>query len=200
MATKTKSTTKTAASVEATPIRYLEGSPKGYRADAKTGSFNINGRTHVGHELTIQPIAYRFFKDDLFGRGFIEWAEVFFIDDKNCLSCLMFNGVSLQNFKQFASELFYEDCGLTDIRIDISWTKQKNEKVNATYHVATFEVVEVLNDEAKEAVQDLVSNVRIYRADTLTPNAFIYDQRNFFIPDNMKPEEIVEGEKEQLRA
>jgi hypothetical protein len=183
-----------------TEIRYMVGSPKQYRADAKTGSFNINGRTHVGNELSIQPIAYRFFNDNLFNRGEIEWAEVFFVDESNCISSLMFNGVSLQNLKQFTSELFYEDAELTDIKMDISWSKQKNEKVNATYHVASFEVAEIIPESEKKAQLDLVSKVQIYRSETLTPNAFISEQKNFFIPNNMKPTEIVESEQEALKA
>lgn len=38
-------------------IKYLPGSPRQIRFDAKAGQFNINGKELLGPTLTFQPIA-----------------------------------------------------------------------------------------------------------------------------------------------
>ena len=62
--------------------KYLEGHPRQYRFDAKEGVFNINGTEKLGRTLTFQPIAWRIFTDNILNMGTKNWAEIFFIDDK----------------------------------------------------------------------------------------------------------------------
>ena len=65
--------------------KYLEGHPRQYRFDAKEGVFNINGSEKLGRSLTFQPIAWRIFTDNILNMGTKNWAELFFIDQKNYL-------------------------------------------------------------------------------------------------------------------
>ena len=172
-------------------IRYREGSPKQYRADAKTGTFNINGRTEVGNSLTFHPIAYRHFRDNLFNRGEMEWIELFFIDENNCISSIMFSGYSLKNMRRFTGELFYENVTLTDVVIEVTWEKHKNEAANAVYHIASFNVVEEVSDKVKEAVAALVGNVEIYRHDTITPTCMMLEKVNYRFPKSLLSDELI---------
>ena len=77
--------------------RYLEGHPKGYRFDAKEGEFNINGIKKLGRTLTFRPIAWRIFVDNILNMGVKNWAELFFIDEKNGVSAILFHGYSVDN-------------------------------------------------------------------------------------------------------
>ena len=196
MAKKAKTPETNVTAQAADELRYMPGSPKQYRADAKVGQFNINGRTVVGDSLEIHPIAYRFFRDNLFNRGALEWVELFFINEKNCLSSIMFNGYSVQNLVQLLGELFYDDVTLTDIVLGISWEKHKNEEANAVYFIAQFNVVEEVSDEVKQAVTALTNEVAIYRADTVTPTCEIREQVNYSIPAHLLPEELMDNVSE----
>ena len=71
--------------------RYLEGHPRQYRFDAKEGVFTINGSEKLGRTLTFQPIAWRIFTDNILNMGTKNWAELFFIDEKNCVSAVLFH-------------------------------------------------------------------------------------------------------------
>lgn len=197
MSKKVKATETAVAENEVTEIRYKKGSPKQYRADAKLGQFNINGRTVVGESLDIHPIAYRFFRDNLFNRGTMEWVELFFIDEQNCLSSIMFNGYSVQNLVQLLGEMFYDDVTLTDIVLGVTWEKHKNETANAVYYIANFTVVEAVSHEVKEAAKLLTKEVEIYRADTITPTCEMAEKVNYTLPAHLIPEELMDNVEEQ---
>ncbi len=53
------------------------------------GNFNVNGQ-RLGDALAFQPVAWRIFSDDILSMGRKNWAEVFFVDEKDCLSAILF--------------------------------------------------------------------------------------------------------------
>src|SRR3712207_4442785 len=76
--------------------KYLEGHPKQYRFDAKEGKFNINGTVKLSDSFTFQPIAWRIFEDDIMQMGRKKWAEIFFVDEKQCVCAILFHGWSVE--------------------------------------------------------------------------------------------------------
>lgn len=47
--------------------RYLTGNPREYRFNGQVGKFYLDG-TDIGAKLKMQPIAWRFFEENLFAR------------------------------------------------------------------------------------------------------------------------------------
>jgi hypothetical protein len=199
MSTKAKLTTNGAAGtqeestgneiVPTTPaqaFRYLEGRPKQYRADAKAGNFNINGGTPVGGTLTFIPIAWRFFEDDILQMGKKKWVELFFVDDKNCVSAILFHGYSREHLEKLAQDLFYDDITLADVVISVGFVQKKNEKIKpaATYHIAEFGVEEIANPEKVKELSDFAQANKIYRIETLTETCELQAYHNYHIPQN----------------
>ena len=85
--------------------KYIIGAPKQYRFNGQNGQFNINGeqilldsKNKPLAEFSIQPIAWRIFEENLFARGRKEtWAELFFVDAKDCVSSIMVNNTTLSD-------------------------------------------------------------------------------------------------------
>ncbi len=46
--------------------KYLAGRPKQYRFNGQTGQFNLNGTEYIGTSLSIQPLTWRIFEENLF--------------------------------------------------------------------------------------------------------------------------------------
>ena len=112
-------------------FKYLEGHPRQYRFDAKEGIFNINGTEKLGgptngRTLTFQPIAWRIFTDNILNMGTKNWAEIFFIDEKNCVSAVLFHGYSVDNIFRLIEPLFYDDLTLADVVITAVAEKKEN--------------------------------------------------------------------------
>ncbi|ANQ52905.1 hypothetical protein MY04_05865 (plasmid) [Flammeovirga sp. MY04] len=179
-------------------IKYYEGAPLQYRADCKNGKFNINGRREVGDEMTITPVAWRFFTDDILGMGKKNWVELFFINDTNCLSVVLFHGYSRENLENLASDLFYSDVTLADINLTISFEKKQNKSAKSTYYIASF-TFDVLDEEEREILKESIKAFNIYRKETLNEDCEFQDTRNFFNPfyiENTIAIEIGEEPKE----
>ena len=161
---------------EEVTVKYLAGSPKQYRFNGQTGQFNLNGDTPLLDDkskpvpsITITPIAFRFFEENLFGRGRKEnWAEIFFIDNKNALSSIMFNNSSVSRLENLAQELFYEDLNLTQVSLSISPEKRENDK--GKYFVVSLSY-EMLAPEQVEINSKFVETVPVWRQDTYTDTA-----------------------------
>jgi hypothetical protein len=167
-------------------IRYLEGRPKQYRADAKGGNFNINGGTPIGDTLSFVPLAWRFFEDDILQMGKKKWVELFFIDDKNCVSAILFHGYSREHLEKLAQDLFYEDVTLSDVVISVRFVPKKNEKIKpaATYHIAEFEIEEVVSPEKVKELHAFAQANKIYRTETLTDTCELQAYHNYHFPQN----------------
>ena len=168
-------------------FRYLTGHPRQYRFDGKAGAFNINGAQIVGRTLTFQPIAWRIFADDILGMGVKTWAELFFIDEKNCVSAVLFHGYSVDNLFRLIEPLFYEGLTLADVVITATAEKKQNEKVGGTYYLAEFTYKEA-QPEPTAMYKAYVKDVPIYRAETLTDRARIKTAYGYTLPDGLSDE------------
>ena len=169
-------------------VKYLAGSPKQYRFNGQTGQFNLNGDTPLLDDkskpvpsITITPIAFRFFEENLFGRGKKEnWAEIFFIDNKNALSSIMFNNSSVSRLENLAQELFYEDLNLTQVSLTISPEKRENDK--GKYFVISLQY-EMLAPEQVEINNKFAETVPVWRQDTYTDTAVMKLFSGYHLPE-----------------
>ncbi len=163
--------------------KYLEGHPRQYRFDAKEGVFNINGSEKLGRTLTFQPIAWRIFTDNILNMGTKNWAELFFIDDKNCVSAVLFHGYSVDNIFRLIEPLYYDDMTLADVVITAVAEKKENNKIQpkGVYYIATFSYK--LGDPARTAeLKQYAQDVKVFRQETLTDIANIKTAYNYYNP------------------
>lgn len=174
-------------------FKYLEGSPRQYRFNGQNGQFNIGGERVLQDasgkpikSFTIIPIAWRCFEENLFGRGRKDiWAELFFVDTKNCVSTIMINNTSIKEFKDLSMELFYEGISLDSVYLTMTpeniTTEKDGQKLSwyvtkLSYEVAPLDKVEELRQFAEDS--------RVYRADTLTDTAvYKFKSDSFYLPE-----------------
>ncbi len=154
--------------------KYLEGHPRQYRFDAKEGKFTLNGAESLGSSFTFQPIAWRIFTDNILNLGTKNWAEIFFMDDRNCLSTLLFHGYSVDNIYRLIEPLYYEDLTLANVIITATAEPKENNKITpkGVYYIAQFSYRLAPVEKVKE-LQEYVADHKIYRQDTLTDLAQI---------------------------
>ena len=174
-------------------LKYLEGRPKQYRFNGQTGQFNINGEKILQDSngkpiksFTITPMAWRVFEENLFSRGRKDlWGELFFVDDKNCVSAIMLNNTSLAELLDLESELFYEDIALSEIRLTMTTeniTSEKDGQKRSWY--ITRLTWEKADKEEVQMLAEFAEDNRVYREDTLTTTAvYRFKSNNFFIPE-----------------
>lgn len=164
--------------------KYLEGNPKQYRSDSKAGEFNLNGGAGIGDTFTFQPIAWALFQDDILNSGLKQWFELFFMDEKGCLSAIIFHGYSAENLVNMAAPLFYDDITLADVVITAKHVMHESKDPKAKK--AKFSIVEFSYEEADAdlvaELDDYCQEHRIYRRATLTPNRVTETQHNYFNP------------------
>ncbi|GAB3264930.1 hypothetical protein GCM10027347_32340 [Larkinella harenae] len=176
-------------------FKYLEGHPRQYRFDAKEGIFNINGTEKLGgsqngRSLTFQPIAWRIFTDNILNMGTKNWAEIFFIDDKNCVSAILFHGYSVDNIFRLIEPLFYDDLTLADVVITAVAEKKENTKIQpkGVYYIATFSY-QLADPEHSKVLKAFGQENRIFRQETLTDIANVKTAYNYYNPFNNPSEE-----------
>ncbi|UHG94705.1 hypothetical protein [Spirosoma oryzicola] len=163
--------------------KYLTGHPKQFRFDAKDGQFNINGQEKLGRTLTFQPIAWRIFADNILNMGTKNWAELFFIDEKNCVSAILFHGYSVDNIFRLIEPLFYDDLTLADVVITAVAEKKENNKIQpkGVYYISTFSYK--MADPDKTAELKLYAQDRkLFREETLTDIANVKTAMNYYNP------------------
>jgi hypothetical protein len=163
--------------------KYLEGHPKQYRFDAKEGKFNVNGSVKLSDTFTFQPVAWRIFEDDIMQMGRKKWAEIFFIDEKNCLSAMMFHGWSVENLFKLIEPLYYDDLTLADVIITATARKKENTKITpkGVYYIAEFSYAGA-DQVQSQVLKEFAADHKIYRAETLTEVADIKVAHNFYNP------------------
>jgi len=175
--------------------KYLEAHPRQYRFDAKEGIFNINGTDKLGRTLTFQPIAWRIFTDNILNMGTKNWAEIFFIDEKNCVCALLFHGYSVDNIFRLIEPLYYDDLTLADVVITAVAEKKEYTKVQpkGVYYIASFSY-RIGEPERTKELKEYVRDHRIFRQETLTDVANIKTSLNYYNPfaagvevDNLPP-------------
>lgn len=190
-------------------FKYLEGHPRQYRFDAKEGVFNINGTDKIGRTITFQPLAWRIFVDSILGQGTKNWAELFFVDEKDCVSSILFHGYSVDNIFKLIEPLYYDDLTLADVVITVIAERKENTKIQpkGIYHIATFSYKmadPVRTAEFKQYARDR----HLFRQETLTDlatmkvmhcyyNALANGETPEALPDGMTPEQL-NGAVEQL--
>lgn len=163
-------------------IKYLEGNPRQYRFNGQTGRFNLNGIHDKGVSFKLLPIAWRIFKSELFGRNRQEiWAELFFIDNDNCLSSIMFNNTSVQILQNMFGQVVYDGLILDDVLLTITCDKRVNAKVNSSYYVAQFSF-EKAEKEFLELNKSFAKDHNIYRQDTITQEESTHLSSNTYRP------------------
>lgn len=174
--------------------KYLEGHPKQYRFDAKEGEFNINGSDKLGRTLTFQPIAWRVFTDNILNMGTKNWAEIFFIDEKNCVSAVLFHGYSVDNIFRLIEPLYYDDLTLGDVVITAVAEKKEYNKVQpkGVYYIATFSYK--MGEPTRTAeLKRFAQEHKIFRQETLTDIANIKTAFNYYNPFAHANEELDES-------
>lgn len=186
-------------------FKYLEGRPKQYRFNGQNGQFNINGEKILSDDkgkpmksFTITPMAWRVFEENLFGRGRKDlWAELFFVDDRNCVSSIMLNNTSLQELLSLESELFYEDISLSEIRLTMTAENITSEKSGQklSWYITRLTWETTPKDEV-QALSEFATDNRVYREDTMTGTAvYRFKSPNFYVPE-VKEVALLEAETE----
>lgn len=195
----TDTTSEVTATSASDQFKYLEGHPRQYRFDAKEGIFNINGTEKLGgpmngRSLTFQPIAWRIFTDNILNMGTKNWAELFFIDDKNCVSAILFHGYSVDNIFRLIEPLFYDDLTLADVIITAVAEKKENTKIQpkGVYYIATFSY-QLADPEKTKVLKAFGQENRIFRQETLTDIANVKTAYNYYNPFNNPSEELLAG-------
>ena len=168
--------------------KYLEGHPRQYRFDAKEGVFNINGTEKVGgpshgRTLTFQPIAWRIFTDNILNMGTKNWAEIFFIDEKNCVSAVLFHGYSVDNIFRLIEPLYYDDLTLADVVITAVAEKKENSKIQpkGIYYIANFSY-KMADPTVSAELKQYAGDYKVFRQETLTDIANIKTAFNYYNP------------------
>lgn len=152
--------------------KYLEGHPRNYRFDAKEGVFSISGTEKLGRTLTFQPIAWRIFTDSILNQPAKQWAELFFIDDKKCVSSVLFHGYSVDNIFRLIEPLYYDDKTLAHVVLTATAERKENTKIQpkGVYYIAQFRY-ELSDDDLTKQRQEFAQENPIYRKETLTDPA-----------------------------
>lgn len=167
---------------------YIEGAPRPYRFDAKEGVFAIEGVDRVGRTLTFQPIAWRIFTDDILKLGLKQWAEIFFVDEHDCVSAVAFHGYSVNNILNLIKPLTYARKKLSDVVVTAVAEKKENTKIQpkGIYYIASFSFV-MANAERVKELKEYVDTIKLYRRETITAGAAyrtIVNAFNPFTPEN----------------
>lgn len=164
--------------------RYLEGKPRGYRADMKAGSFNIEGITPLGKSLTIQAVAWNFFSGRILGgKDVKDWAELFFFDKAANLCSLLFHGYTVENLMKLEGELFYSDRSLSDVLLTISFEqKTQSGGDGAKYYIGVFSQEPAADTELTRELQFWAKRSKIYRKETANEDNATSVSKNYYNP------------------
>jgi len=158
---------------------YFTGQPKEYRFDARLGQFNLNGTKPLLDKsgkpvksFTFQPIAYRFFTAQMFGRERVEkWFEVFFADEKNHVSGVMFNSTNVEPFENLMlTDCLYEGLTLCDLIITATPKEVVSKKdPNKKWFVCELSS-ELADTEKVIALQEFDADFKVFRKDSVKDN------------------------------
>jgi hypothetical protein len=158
---------------------YFEGRPREYRFNGQSGQFNLYGdrilTDEKGRMLTsfsFQPIAYRIFEDMLFGRTVRElWAEIFFVDDQDCVSSIMFNNTSVNELYRMMEPILYERQTLCDVVVTVRPEKVVSKSdPSKSWYISRFSYESASASRVRE-LREYARDHRIYRSETLTSGA-----------------------------
>lgn len=149
-------------------IKYLEGLPRDYRFNAKTGTLFQGATVEItkkGQSFSFIPLSYRIFTAEMFNYEKKDWAEIFFINDRGHISCIMFHGYSVEQLRATIAGLFYEDRNLCQTVLTVSAAPKSNE--HGAYYVAEFSTELIPEKELKDLESIHNSGVLLYQFKTL---------------------------------
>ena len=174
-------------------IKYRPGFPRHYRFDASKGLFSLSEMniTKKSEPLSLIPISYRLFQDDILGYGLKKWAEFFFINQLGHVCSLLFHGYSVENLERCTSDLFYDEVNLSEVILTvmpIEKTKKEGEGKGNKYFIADFSY-KVLSNEQRNEIKLLGESLNVWRTDTLTGNSSMELSINY-----NPPVQIIEAE------
>jgi hypothetical protein len=168
---------------DAPKYKYIPGNPRDYRTDMGTeGTIKINGLKAVGVPFTIQPIAWRGFTANLFEMGEKDWVEIFFIDDQNCVSAILFHGFSYESFQNLLAPLEYDELKLSDVLLTITMDQKKNEKLKAIYHIAGFTHEEAPDKERTKELKAYAREHKLFRKATTKEDQVLHFSHRVYNP------------------
>lgn len=170
-------------------IKYMKGAPRQYRFDASKGFFNIKGETRLtknGESLTIIPLAYQIFVDDILGDqyGKMRWLELIFLNEQLQVCSMLLHGYSVENFMRNADELFYDNANFRQVKLTIKPVEKTSTNPNAKgakYWMAFFDY-KVLDKAVFEKLETATKGLEFFRRDTYTINRAIQLSENYGIP------------------
>lgn len=177
---------------DAPKYKYIPGNPREYRTDmGTTGSIKINGLKEVPVPFTVQAIAQRGFTANLFDMGEKQWLELFFVDEQDCVSAILFHGFSYEAFlENIATALTYDDVKLADVLLTINLDEKKNEKLKAIYHIASF-TYEKAPDVAKtKELKAFAREHKIFRRATVKDDQEVHFSHMVYNPLDAAAKEI----------
>ena len=195
-------------------IKYMPGYPRQIRFDASRGMFNVKGEiplTKKGEEITILPLAYRIFSDDILGMGKKAWVEFFFLNNSNQMCALLLHGYSVQNLMRQADEMFYDDVTFCDVALTIkpiekTSTKQDEQGKFPKYYMCEFGYKK-LDKQMLDTLNTAKNGLHIWRVETHTGDAEISFQKGYNPPvikdrlsDTTEPEAVATGDKTEPQA
>lgn len=167
-------------------VKYLPGSPRQIRFDAKAGSFNVNGKEPLGSTLTFQPLAWEFFEGNILNMGVKAWVEMFFLDEKNRLCAVLFHGNSVGALKQVSTPLFYDDLTLADVVLTVTPEKKENTKITpkGVYYIADFAYT--MADAKRTAhLAQFAASTHIYREETINDTRQAIISHGYNVPQHI---------------
>ena len=188
-------TKATESAVVTTPVlelpKYFVGEPKTYRYDGKSGYFKLY-ETPLKQQLKFQPVAWRFYEDDLFQMGRKLWAEIFFVDDANCLSVIMFHGYNVENFRKTLKPYRYDDLTYADLTYTVEAVKKNGEK--GAYWQPIFKAEKATKEQAAYA-KFVAEKLHIYNAETARGTGELIEMANMKFPENTSLPQIEAGDE-----
>jgi hypothetical protein len=172
---------------EKVAITYLTGYPRQYRFDASRGIFNIGGTdvlTKKGETMSIVPIGYRIFFDNILNYGPRKWVEFFFLNGSMNVCELLLHGYSVENLMQMFQKLYYDKLNLCEVELIIKPVEKLNKSINSKYFMAEFDY-KPLETELKDAIVAHTEGLTLFRSDTYTDKALTELALNYtpvFVP------------------
>lgn len=156
---------------------YLHGHPREYRFNAQNGQFSLYGQKILldkqgkpVQQFTIQPITFCVYEDTLFGRTQVEkFAEIYFVDTEDCVSCLMINNTSVNELMRLVEPLVYDRLMLTDIELTFRPEKVTSKTDPSKSWYIAKPSYEMANEGKKAEYAELVHDVPIFKVETITP-------------------------------
>ncbi|MEO6038368.1 MAG: hypothetical protein ABIQ93_08145, partial [Saprospiraceae bacterium] len=168
-------------------VRYFPGHPKVTRFDAGLGIFTDDEKvplTKKGDPLTICPVAFRLFTDDILRMGKKRWAEFFYVNEAHILCNLLLHGYSVDELMKLVPKLFYQQANICQVALTIKpfeRVSKAEEAKGKKFYICEFSA-QRLSEESRQLNELIGASLRIWRDDTLTGDAVTESSRHYRSP------------------